>query len=129
MGSTQHENEKKIRKEKKKKKKKHMSQPAPKFWRPGTPFSETDKELLALVVQKSEELGRNPHRADMDKEIVGRLKNRFHTWFNILEMAGLPVPERLPMRPGTEINKSGDLKSKEPLKSHMDSQIGGDGGN
>ena len=50
-----------------------------------------DKELIRILQQKAEELGRSPHMCDMKEPSYRTYCNRFGSWTNALKAAGLGI--------------------------------------
>ena len=52
----------------------------------------TQEELIVLLKEKREELGRVPTKKEMPTEIIGAIHREFGKWIYALEAAGLRTP-------------------------------------
>lgn len=52
----------------------------------------TKEEILALMLEKTEELGRAPKKKEMDAAFIGAVRREFGKWIYALEEAGLRTP-------------------------------------
>ena len=52
----------------------------------------TQEELIVLLQEKREELGRVPTKKEMPAEIIGAIHREFGKWLYALEAAGLRTP-------------------------------------
>lgn len=57
------------------------------FWKPGEPLTERDKELLREVQELNEKLGYAPTKKEVSNANV--LKQRFRIWEDVLKAAGI----------------------------------------
>lgn len=67
--------------------------------RKSQPLTPRDQQLLSILVEKYNELGRSPTSAEIPE--ASEIKTRFGLWRNALETAGLPLlndPEQQRMR-------------------------------
>lgn len=63
------------------------------------PITPQDQQLLSILVEKYEELGRSPTMAEVPE--ATEIKTRFGLWRNALKAAGLPLlndPEQQKLR-------------------------------
>lgn len=58
------------------------------FWAEGMPLSERDRQLLAPLIAKAQELGYTPIVAEVPE--AAKIKSRFRCWKDALKAAGLP---------------------------------------
>jgi len=88
------------------------------YWRPGAPLTEQDKEILAPMIALAEAIGRTPTRGDMRGIRKDRIKSRFRTWQNAILAAGLPninAPEQKDAQAAAKQQEKGreEMRSSE----------------
>lgn len=58
------------------------------FWEEGMPLTEKDLEILRPLIERAEELGYTPAKAEVPN--AGKIKGRFRCWKDAVKAAGLP---------------------------------------
>ena len=69
------------------------------FWQEGMPLTEADREILKPLIEKAEELGYTPTKAEVTNS--AKIKGRFRCWKDAVKAAGLPAvndPEQVKKR-------------------------------
>ena len=57
------------------------------FWEEGMPLTDADRELLRPLIEKAEELGYTPAKAEVPNN--AKIKGRFRCWKDAVKAAGL----------------------------------------
>ncbi len=60
------------------------------LWRRGKPLTESDRELLQIVIELAGRLGYTPVKRECAQS--ARIKARFRSWNDVLFACGLPSP-------------------------------------
>jgi len=59
------------------------------FWEEGMPLTDEDRKILRPLIEKAQELGYTPAKAEVANS--AKIKERFRCWKDAVKAAGLPA--------------------------------------